>query len=442
MGGNIAKLYDESYYYDDYVQVSPLLVSHDGFTFDGGFASAITPSFDSGAVYALVLLNSKLYVGGQFWSPARSLAQWNGTGWSAVGGSLNSGATVKAMAAFDDGLVIAGSITKAGILTVANIAYWTGVKWATLGAGLDDEVLCVLEHNGLLYAGGWFESSGGVELNYIAAWNGVQWLSLDGGLGGIIPQPYGSEGNYLEPVTVLATYQGELVVSGYFSQAGNTPMTVLALWNDTVWVDYFGVEQDEVDAFYAMLELPDGRLLGVGDFINWGIGNSPSRITLWSNQSWHNISPRFTNLPLYTLAHAFGVVYISGVIDYWPPEYYGGGDRLAKGIWIWDPADDSGDVALLIEVLGMYVETMLPVATPAGPVETAPCATAAPSAAGFTARRVPSEPTQTPLARRLAHPARPTRPRWPRARLASTACANRGSMDLKVAHAQVRCFHA
>jgi len=46
VGGNIAKLYDENYYYDDYVQVSPLLVSHDGFTFDGGFASAITPSFD------------------------------------------------------------------------------------------------------------------------------------------------------------------------------------------------------------------------------------------------------------------------------------------------------------------------------------------------------------------------------------------------------------
>ena len=336
--------------------VSPLLVSHDGYTFDGEFGGAITSSFDGGAVHALMLLNSKLFVGGYFSSPARSLAQWNGTAWSAVGGSLNNGASVQAMAAFDDGLVVAGRITKAGSLTVANIAYWTGVKWASLGAGLDDEVLCVLEHNGLLYAGGWFESSGGVvELNYIAAWDGVQWLSLDGGVGDISPRPYG--GNYMEPVTVLATYQGDLVVSGSFAQAGSTPMTVLALWNGTAWVDYFGAEPDDVDAFHSMLELPDGRLLGVGDFITWEKNNDPSWIALWSDQEWHKFSPSVTNTPLFTLAHAFGVVYIAGYLDYQPAEYYS--NLLPKGIWVWDPTAEPGDVALLVEVLGDYIKTML-----------------------------------------------------------------------------------
>lgn len=58
----------------------------------GGFVSP------AGHVYGLGLNNGVLYAGGSFTIPVNGFAQWNGTGWTSVGGA-SPGAEVRAVTA-------------------------------------------------------------------------------------------------------------------------------------------------------------------------------------------------------------------------------------------------------------------------------------------------------------------------------------------------------
>jgi len=70
--------------------------------------------------------------------------------------------------------------------TSNNIAMWNGKKWSVLGKGIHGMVNALTYFNGLLIAGGSFDSAGGEPAHNIAAWNGISWQPLGDGLNGTV----------------------------------------------------------------------------------------------------------------------------------------------------------------------------------------------------------------------------------------------------------------
>jgi trimeric autotransporter adhesin len=194
-----------------------------------------------------------LYVGGGFWTaggiPANRIAKWNGTAWSSLGtGSANGvSGSVSALEVFDDGLgggpalYAGGSFESAGGVPANRIAKWNGTSWSSLGTGSANGVnngvsaLKVFD-DGLgggpaLYAGGNFESAGGVVANRIAKWNGISWSSLGTG------SANGVSGS-IEALTVFDDGSGSgpaLYAGGILMTAGGVPANRIAKWNGTSW---------------------------------------------------------------------------------------------------------------------------------------------------------------------------------------------------------------
>jgi len=122
---------------------------------------------------------------------ALSIARWDGVQWSALGIGMSGytdRASVIALTVHDDGtgasLYAGGNFLTAGGVTSNSVAKWDGTRWSPLGGGMagghpffgpyvfalvsfDD--VTVPELNGL-YAGGWFSAAGGVPADNIAKW--------------------------------------------------------------------------------------------------------------------------------------------------------------------------------------------------------------------------------------------------------------------------------
>jgi hypothetical protein len=177
----------------------------------------------NGAVYALEVtassaLYADVYVGGAFAQQDLARIAWYHPAYqtwiATVWGGFN--APVFAFANYDGGLVAGGSFTATGAgsrvnrlaqrgsdfyggadgdvyalhaegshlyaggsfrrvgpapgLEAANIASWNGGSWEALGSGTNDTVRALVVFQGLLYAGGEFDSAGGVAVNHVARW--------------------------------------------------------------------------------------------------------------------------------------------------------------------------------------------------------------------------------------------------------------------------------
>jgi trimeric autotransporter adhesin len=175
----------------------------------------------------------RVYVGGAFTTAGgvvvNGVAKWDpaangGAGaWSALGsGAARSGgpAAVYALACDAAGNLYAGGWfdSAGGVPGTRGIAQWNGSVWAPLGSGLtgSDAWVNALRFDGSgsnLYAGGKFTSAGGVDATQgIARWNfdAERWFPVGDGVGGDYPQ-----------VEALAfDTAGDLYVGGRFSSVG------------------------------------------------------------------------------------------------------------------------------------------------------------------------------------------------------------------------------
>ncbi|HYC76130.1 MAG TPA: hypothetical protein VEI02_00760, partial [Planctomycetota bacterium] len=262
----------------------------DGFALRGADSTVRAfATFDDGTGPALYAGGDFSYVDG---TPASRIARWNGSTWSPLGSGIQ-GASVRALAVFDDGsgpaLYASGLFTGAGGLTAPNIARWNGSAWSPVGAGLGvgpsaivHALLVFDDGTGEgLYAGGEFMEAAGAGLggNGIARWNGSTWqhvgvanLSASAGCSALalhddgsgvalyaagtfsgIPGVFGSSvikrvgttwtpvgGPYLNGgISTMASYQGSsgpcLAVAGNFSVIGGGAAQKLARWDGANW---------------------------------------------------------------------------------------------------------------------------------------------------------------------------------------------------------------
>lgn len=163
--------------------------------------------------------------GGQ---PANHIAKWDGTSWSALGSGTTS--IAYSLGVYNSDLIVGGIFLTAGGISTPSIAKWNGSSWSGLGTGIGatpvgyNYVFALTEYNGSLFAGGMYQTAGGINVNSIAKWDGTNWYDLNGGV------QY--NGTNVYAVNTLTVYNGDLYAGGIFSTAGAISASHIALWNE------------------------------------------------------------------------------------------------------------------------------------------------------------------------------------------------------------------
>jgi hypothetical protein len=269
---------------------------------------------DEGEVNSVAAANGKIYVGGKFTHidgvAANSIAVWDGTKWSALGGGIMNydeyenklipEGEVNRIQILDNKVYVAGSFQRAGGVQAYSLAVWDGNAWSSLGDIESGDFFpqgyvgaLVVRKNGAntqVYVGGKFKKAGGLAVNHIAMWeNG--WKALGSG----VPDPNEA---YWGPVRSLAHDGTHLYVGGDFNSAGGVASKDLARWDGTQWSTTTDKAfNEDFDAVYSLLNTPAGVYVG-GHFRLAG-GLRVDNIALFKGNQW-------TPLGFGTAQNAYG----------------------------------------------------------------------------------------------------------------------------------------
>ncbi len=243
--------------------------------------------------------NDLLVIGGAFFSAggvnSPCIAGWDGKAFRPLGSGLNG--EVLALTVWNGRLIAGGDFTAAGdgspALSHVAMLDPESNEWEPLGAGLGGFPagygtwriggLCV--HDGELYATGRFTTSTGPALNGVARFDASvgQWRPLGSGISGM------GSGNV---GTAITSYNGELWLSGWFSQVGGVSAPWMAIWDGTSWRrGPNGPTRHCLD----FLEF-NGELYGVGPF-SFTIGGVEWDIARFDGDTWHGFGNSDINWP-------------------------------------------------------------------------------------------------------------------------------------------------
>ena len=241
-------------------------------------------SFANNVVFALTLDDiGNLYAGSYL--PAvggntTTILKWNGTTWSPLGSGMNG--TVYALAVDSDGHTVyaGGNFTTASGVSARYIAKWNGTTWSPLGSsigwsGTDGGVFALAADSAhpAVYAGGLFLTAGEVSASYVAKWDGAAWLSL------------GSDGNGMDSDVLALTVDGTgatVYAGGRFETAGGVNARYIAKWEGTAWSPLGSGMNGSV---YALAVDDAGNLYAGGRFTTAG-GISANHIAKWNGTAW------------------------------------------------------------------------------------------------------------------------------------------------------------
>ena len=264
-----------------------------------------------------VASNGDLYVCGNFSTAggvaARSVAKWNGTSWSNLGSTFGpyNFRDVLALAVANNGDVYAGGyFTQIGGVYANNLAKWNGTSWSALGAGISSTIRALaVTPNGDVYVGGVFSATtDGTPANNVAKWNGTAWSGLGAGA---------ANGVNNGVAALVATSNGDLYVSGGFTQAGSIAANYVAKWNGTAWSSLgTGAANGTNSGISKLAVASNGDLYVGGNFTQAG-GTAVRYLARWNGTAWNAVGPAFTLSGTITaLAVASnGDVYVGGYIQ-------------------------------------------------------------------------------------------------------------------------------
>lgn len=268
---------------------------------DGTLVGALE-SFGTGVVVA----GDFLSVGGQ---AARSIASWDGTAWSTFASGLEG--EVFDLAVFQGELVAAGNFTQAGGQPIVGIARWNGAQWQPVGGSaagpISNTVWTLgLGPDGRLYAGGDFDSIGGVALRGVAAWDGVSW------------SPVGAFGEVIGSVKALEWYQGRLYAGGSIDFSSSTNENVV-VFDGTSWSSTGGIPDWSIASTVNALEEFGGFLYAGGNFVEAG-GAQAVGIARFDGSTWSAVGGAGNSSPLHNSVIALwthaGALHVGGEIEF------------------------------------------------------------------------------------------------------------------------------
>lgn len=137
--------------------------------------------------------------------------------------------------------------------------------------GVTDEVICMAIYNGELIVGGLFSFAGEVVSFCVVSWDGTNW------------NPLGEGTNY--QVNALTVYDGDLIAGGWFTTAGGVSAERVASWNGASWSP---LGAGLADGFVSALYVYDGELIAGGQFTEAG-GIAVSNIARWDGANWSGV---------------------------------------------------------------------------------------------------------------------------------------------------------
>jgi hypothetical protein len=152
----------------------------------------IGPHLGFGTVESIGSFNGELLIGGYI--VPGGIARFDGTSWLPLGGGtfLGNEAPDESLAVFDmriynGELLVAGTFSYVGdqeympnAVAAFHVARWNGTNWLALGAGTNDAVVALHEHDGDLVMGGWFDLANNGPGGHFARWGPINPGDLDG----------------------------------------------------------------------------------------------------------------------------------------------------------------------------------------------------------------------------------------------------------------------
>ncbi|HEX5221291.1 MAG TPA: hypothetical protein VFZ59_17135 [Verrucomicrobiae bacterium] len=264
---------------------------------NGSAWSPLGSGLDWGDVFFLSAFSTNLYAGGPFLmaggESAYHIAKWDGMDWSVPGGGPGLNDRVVAFARYGDDLYVGGSFTRAGEATSSKIAKWTGTNWSALGTGMNGDVSAIAVSSNWVYAAGAFTNAGGT-VDRIARWNGSIWSPLGTGLNG-------------DEIAVLAVFGNDLYAGGNFNSIGGVAATNLAKWDGNTW-SLVGSGLDQ-GGYVSSLEVSGNDLYVGGSFPKAG-GIDVNFVAKWNGSSWSALGSGLLEAGIITrLAISEGNVY-------------------------------------------------------------------------------------------------------------------------------------
>ena len=271
---------------------------------DGGdYAWFAFPYVDlNGAVYAMIIWNGNLYVGGDFTTAGGSainhIAEWNGSAWVDLAGGVNGSVRALTTSSAYGGnyLFVGGLFTTAGSgqTDVNYIAMWNGTSWYALGGagneGTNGPVYALATSITYydIYVGGAFTTAGGNNFNYVATYNydGGGWSATGayGSVNGTVRalkvtagSSYGQEALFAGgDFTIAYGYHGEQIAANRIAVSDNAG-SGSNYW-DPVGDGFNGT-------VYAIDGTDTSNVYAGGDFTNAG-SSSVNYIAKWDGNSW------------------------------------------------------------------------------------------------------------------------------------------------------------
>jgi hypothetical protein len=170
--------------------------------------------------------------------------------------------------------------------------------WQPVGTGLNNDVHCIVEANGLLYVGGKFINAGGnPQADHIAVWDGVQWKALGAGLNQTVEQ--------------ILVHDGKVYAAGAFTNAGGqADADYFAVWDGTTWskVGEGGFDGRVMDI--ALDSMTND--IYVGGFFKEVAGNFTFRyLVKWDGVAWAGVGSGVDN-EVYGVEYTNDYIYIGG----------------------------------------------------------------------------------------------------------------------------------
>jgi hypothetical protein len=272
----------------------------------------------NGAVYAICVIGTNVYIGGSFLTAggvnANNIAKWDGTTWSSLGNGVTDG-PVYSLATDGINLFAGGHFLHISGTTAYNVARWNGSQWFAMGNGFNGEVnvLSYINSSNMLYAGGRFSSEniqGGVTFNSIAEWDGTEWSPMgngsDIGVMGLSPSGPG--------VFDIKQYSGDsiLVAGGFTTSGGQTIQSkCLALYSsvNNKWSVFKSSNID--DAINSILV--DGKDVYIGGWFSTAGGINVNKIARYNSilNAWQNLGSG-TNSAVISMAKFGPHIYVAG----------------------------------------------------------------------------------------------------------------------------------
>jgi hypothetical protein len=225
-----------------------------------------------------VTLSSFLIVKSQIWSP--------------VVMGTNNAVMAFCNDSIHDLLYVGGFFDSTSGIQTNHIAKWDGVSWDSLGSGINGTLVrCIKEFQGGIYACGVFSSAGGISANNIAKWNGTYWEPLQGGVD--------------NQVMSMIVYNNELYVAGDFNNANGNPSSKIAKWDGNNWSSVGNGFNGAISA----LQVYNGALYAGGGFTMAG-GQPSYYIAKWNGTNWLPVGNGLSGSPS-SMINFNGKLYIS-----------------------------------------------------------------------------------------------------------------------------------